>query len=158
MKEFKKEGFSVYETTDTLPEKFTTSTGGRLTLGQVYKILGFCAVPETTRKSDNIVIKAWDGVALENVESGKKFPIGLSTMQGIGFQKINGAFKIQTVSKQVFEDAPAIQKAFGKKVRVEKIEVLEVTPYLKENETVGKNHYVFSSPQVNNFVFPTMPQ
>ena len=145
MKEFKKEGFSLYEAADAanLPEKFTRAANGRLTVGESYKILGFCSVPESTRK-DGTLIKAWDGVALENISTEKKFPVGLATIQGIGFQKNGEAYKIQTVSKQLFEDALAVQKHFKKSIRVDAIEVLQVTPFGQDGTVEAKNFYLFS--------------
>ena len=147
MKKFEKEGFLLYENTDAdnarLPEKFSIVSGGRLVVGQSYKILGFCNVPASKRK-DGTDIAEWDGVALENIATKKIFPVGLATIQGIGFQKNGSSYKVQLVSKQLFEDAPAIAKHFKKAIKVDAIEVLQVTPFGEDGTVEGKNFYLFS--------------
>lgn len=140
---FKEENFKMYEKADKLPAKFTTAGNGRLNKDENYAVLGFCSVPETARAGKD-PIKAWEGVALMNLRTGKRFPVGISTLVGIGFQYDGTNYKVQTVSKQAFLDVLAIGAHIGKTFHVDATEDLQVTPYLQVNKTEAKTYYLLS--------------
>ena len=77
-------GIQLYESTDVLPERFTNGNVTRLTVGKTYNIVGLCHVDESTNSSGE-KINAWDGVLLENVATGKQFPVSINSLFAIGF-------------------------------------------------------------------------
>ena len=77
-------GIQLYESTDVLPDRFTSGNITRLTVGKTYNIIGLCRVPES-KNSAGETIKAWDGVLLENAATGKQFPVSINSLFAIGF-------------------------------------------------------------------------
>ena len=79
-------GIQLYESTDSLPERFTNSNITRLTVGKTYNIVGLCRVPES-KNSSGEKINAWDGVLIENAATGKQFPVSVNSLFAIGFYR-----------------------------------------------------------------------
>ena len=77
-------GIQLYESTDVLPDRFTSGNITRLTVGKTYNIIGLCRVPES-KNSSGEKINAWDGVLLENAATGKQFPVSINSLFAIGF-------------------------------------------------------------------------
>ena len=77
-------GIQLYESTDSLPERFTNGNITRLTVGKTYNIIGLCRVPES-KNSSGEKINAWDGVLIENAATGKQFPVSVNSLFAIGF-------------------------------------------------------------------------
>ena len=77
-------GIQLYESTDTLPERFTNGNITRLTVGKTYNVVGLCHVPES-KNSNGEKINAWDGVLIENNATGKQFPVSVNSLFAIGF-------------------------------------------------------------------------
>ena len=74
----------LYESTDVLPDRFTSGNITRLTVGKTYNVIGLCHVAES-KNSAGETIKAWDGVLLENAATGKQFPVSINSLFAIGF-------------------------------------------------------------------------
>ena len=79
-------GIQLYESTDVLPDRFTSGNITRLTVGKTYNIIGLCRVPES-KNSSGEKINAWDGVLLENNATGKRFPVSVNSLFAIGFYR-----------------------------------------------------------------------
>ena len=79
-------GIMLYESTDSLPERFTNNNITRLTVGKTYNIIGLCRVPES-KNSNGDKINAWDGVLIENAATGKQFPVSVNSLFAIGFYR-----------------------------------------------------------------------
>ena len=77
-------GIQLYESTDVLPDRFTSGNITRLTVGKTYNIIGLCRVPES-KNSSGEKINAWDGVLIENAATGKQFPVSVNSLFAIGF-------------------------------------------------------------------------
>ena len=77
-------GIQLYETTDVLPDRFTSGNITRLTVGKTYNVIGLCHVAES-KNSAGEKINAWDGVLLENAATGKQFPVSINSLFAIGF-------------------------------------------------------------------------
>lgn len=141
MKKTELKGVTLYEKKDTLPEKFTRESIGRLTVGDSYKVLGPCHVEETTRR-DGTKINAWDGILVQNTATAKQSPVSVNVMQGIGFIKDeDGNWKVVNASVQAFSDAKSVADYRGG-IKVIGIEKLTVQEYEKET-TINKNYYHF---------------
>ena len=74
----------LYESTDVLPDRFTSGNITRLTVGRTYNVIGLCHVAES-KNSAGEKINAWDGVLIENAATGKQFPVSLNSLFAIGF-------------------------------------------------------------------------
>ena len=74
----------LYESTDVLPDRFTSGNITRLTIGKTYNVIGLCHVAES-KNSAGEKINAWDGVLIENAATGKQFPVSLNSLFAIGF-------------------------------------------------------------------------
>ena len=79
-------GIQLYESTDVLPDRFTSGNITRLTVGKTYNIIGLCRVPES-KNSAGEKINAWDGVLIENAATGKQFPVSLNSLFAVGFYR-----------------------------------------------------------------------
>ena len=79
-------GIMLYESTDSLPERFVNNNITRLTVGKTYNIVGLCRVPES-KNSAGEKINAWDGVLIENDATGKRFPVSVNSLFAIGFYR-----------------------------------------------------------------------
>ena len=79
-------GIMLYESTDSLPDRFTNNNITRLTVGKTYNIVGLCRVPES-KNSAGEKINAWDGVLIENAATGKRFPVSVNSLFAIGFYR-----------------------------------------------------------------------
>ena len=79
-------GIQLYESTDVLPDRFTSGNITRLTVGKTYNIIGLCRVPES-KNSAGEKINAWDGVLIENNATGKRFPVSVNSLFAIGFYR-----------------------------------------------------------------------
>ena len=77
-------GIQLYESTDSLPERFVNGNITRLTVGKTYNIIGLCRVPES-KNSAGEKINAWDGVLIENNATGKQFPVSVNSLFATGF-------------------------------------------------------------------------
>ena len=77
-------GIQLYESTDVLPDRFTSGNITRLTVGRTYNVIGLCHVAES-KNSNGEKINAWDGVLIENAATGKQFPVSLNSLFAIGF-------------------------------------------------------------------------
>ena len=93
-------GVQLYESTDTLPERFTNNVVTRLTVGKTYNIAGLCHVPES-KNSNGDKINAWDGILLENNATGKCFPVSVNSLFAIGFFRKNPNAKAEIRRPQV---------------------------------------------------------
>ncbi len=140
MKNCKIEGVQLYEAKDTLPEKFTREGIARFTVGEKYKVLGACHVAESTRRGGE-KINAWDGILVENVATGKQFPVSINVLQGIGFIKDGENWKVVTTKTQAFTDAKEVAN-YKKFLKVTDVEKLTVQKFESE-DTVERTYYLF---------------
>lgn len=149
MKSTKIKGVSLYEATDTLPEKLTREGRGRLSVGQTIKILGVCHVAETKDADGNITMKAWDGILVEDQSNMKQFPVSYGVLLGVGFTgSEEKGWKVVSTTTTVFADSAELTKVAmlppAKKVSLQvlAVEPLTVQKY-GSDETVQKNFYTY---------------
>ena len=139
-------GIQLYESTDSLPEKWINNQVTRLTVGKKYKVIGACRVPESKNKNGD-VIKPWDGILIENVITGKRFPVGIASLTGTGFIKNEDAsftlVRTSSISFNSIEDILATDF-----FTVSAGEKLRVTDF--SGKLIDKDFYHFS-----DFVFLT---
>ena len=136
-------GIQLYESTDSLPERFTNNNITRLTVGKAYNIIGLCRVPES-KNSAGEKINAWDGVLLENNATGKRFPVSVNSLFAIGFYRKSPTAKAEVRRTEKLSPFTNIEDILSTaSFDVVGSEKLEITDFLGKN--VMKDFYHFGN-------------
>ena len=134
-------GVQLYESTDSLPERFTNNNITRLTVGKVYNIIGLCRVPES-KNSAGEKINAWDGVLIENNATGKQFPVSVNSLFAIGFYRKNPNAKAEIRRTQITSPFATIEDVLSTETfTVTGSEKIEITDF--SGKVVMKDFYNF---------------
>lgn len=149
MKTTKLTGVTLYESTDTLPEKLTREGRGRLSVGQTIKILGVCHVAETKDTNGKTTMNAWDGILVEDQANMKQFPVSYGVLLGVGFtgSEEKGWKVVETTTHAFVDSAELTKTAMLPPAKRVSLQVLAVEPLTVQkygsDETVEKNFYTY---------------
>ena len=133
----------LYESTDILPDRFTSGNITRLTVGKTYNIIGLCHVAES-KNSAGEKINAWDGVLLENNATGKRFPVSVNSLFAIGFYRKTPNAKAEIRRPQITSPFTNIEDIISTAAfDVVGSEKLEITDFL--GKKVMKDFYHFGN-------------
>ena len=136
-------GIQLYESTDSLPDRFVNGNITRLTVGKTYNIVGLCRVPES-KNSNGETINAWDGVLLENDATGKQFPVSVNSLFAIGFFRKTPNAKAEIRRPEKLSPFTTIEDIISTATfDVVGSEKLEITDFL--GKKVMKDFYHFSN-------------
>ena len=136
-------GIQLYESTDSLPERFVNNNITRLTVGKTYNIVGLCRVPESTNSAGE-KINAWDGVLIENAATGKQFPVSVNSLFAIGFFRKTPTAKAEVKRTEKLSPFTNIEDILSTAAfDVVGSEKLEITDFL--GKKVMKDFYHFGN-------------
>ena len=136
-------GIQLYESTDSLPDRFVNGNITRLTVGKTYNIVGLCHVPES-KNSAGEKINAWDGVLIENNATGKQFPVSVNSLFAIGFFRKNANAKAEIRRPQIASPFATIEDVISTATfDVVGSEKLEITDF--SGKVVMKDFYHFGN-------------
>ena len=136
-------GIQLYESTDSLPDRFVNGNITRLTVGKTYNIIGLCRVPES-KNSAGEKINAWDGVLIENNATGKQFPVSVNSLFAIGFFRKTPNAKAEIRRPQITSPFATIEDVISTAAfDVVGSEKLEITDF--SGKVVMKDFYHFGN-------------